>query len=108
MYDRRGRLIRSVTVREPEWTDRDQAEILALALYRSRLCPCGCGYLFADTTSHEETGPAFVASRTVCRARMALLEAQRGADDGKPNPNAPARLWRVDQRKGVTGCGPSG
>lgn len=100
MYDRRGRLIRSTTVAEPEWTEQDRAEILALALYRSWLCPCGCGHLTADTTSHEETGPRFTADRTVCRARLALLEAQRAADDGKQaSPNAPARLWHIDMRR---------
>jgi hypothetical protein len=95
VYDRRGRLIRSVTTREPEWTERDQAEVLALALYRASLCPCGCGHQVADTTSHEETGPAFAASRTACRARLAQLEAERAADGGKPSPNAAARLWTI-------------
>ena len=99
VYDRRGRLIRSVTTREPEWTELDQAEVLALAEYRASLCPCGCGFPAADTTAPEATGPVFVVGRSTCNARLALLEAQRGADAGKPaSPNAPARLWTI--RKG--------
>jgi hypothetical protein len=97
VYDRRGRLLRSVTTSEPEWTEQDQADILALAVYRSRRCPCGCGYLEADTTSHEETGPRFAASRTTCRARLALLEAQAGADEGKNTRHTAARLWTIAQ-----------
>ena len=54
-YNRRGRLVRSVTVREPEWTEQDRAEILALGLYRSRLCPLHGGPI-EECTSPEETG----------------------------------------------------
>jgi hypothetical protein len=90
--------MRSVTTREPSWTEQDRAELLALAMYRSWLCPCGCGHLSEDSLSHEETGPAFVASRIVCRARLSILEAQRDVDGDKPNPNAPARLWIVEKR----------
>lgn len=101
MHDRRGRLVRSTTVAEPEWTEQDRAEILALGLYRSWLCPCGCGHLSEDTTSHEERGPQFTADRTVCRARLALIEAQRALDDGKqPSATAAARLWHVQMKPG--------
>jgi hypothetical protein len=102
VYDRRGRLARSVTTRESEWTEQDRAELLALALYRAQLCPCGCGYRADDTTSDEATsGITFTASRVTCRARLALVEAQRAVDEGKkPSPNAAARLWRVQMRKG--------
>jgi hypothetical protein len=91
-----------VTTSEPAWTEQDRAEILALALYRSWLCPCGCGQLVEDTTADEATsGVSFAVTRSTCRARLALLEAQRAADQGKqPSPNAPARLWRIQTRKG--------
>jgi hypothetical protein len=102
VYDRRGRLVRSVTTRESAWTEQDRAEILALAVYRSQFCPCGCGQPAEDTTSDEATsGVSFVVTRATCRARLALLEAQRAADKGKqPSPNAAARLWRIEKRKG--------
>ncbi len=72
--------------------------MLALAHYRSSKCPCGCGHSMADTTSQEEGGPQFVASRVTCRARLALLEAQRGAAEDSGTDNAPARLWQVEKR----------
>lgn len=87
-----------MTVREPSWTEQDRAEILALAHYRDGLCPCGCGHPAAETTSQEEGGPQFVADRVTCRARRALIEAQRAADENSPSPYAAARLWRVDKR----------
>lgn len=99
-YDRRNRLIRSVTSREPEWTEEDRAEILALRLFRAQYCPCGCGQKYADTTSPEETGPQFVVERTVCRARLALIEAQEA--NKRDDAVGRARLWtvRTVKRKG--------
>jgi hypothetical protein len=81
-----------VTTREPEWTDQDRVELLALAEYRRLLCGCGCGHLAEDTTSHYETGPEFVAKRITCRARAALQEAQRAAAETGSDDNG-ARLW---------------
>lgn len=98
-YDDAGLMVRSVTTREPEWTEQDLAEVQALAMYRAGLCGCGCGFPEADTTSHYETGPEFLVTRTTCRARAAVLEAQRAAADGGTGDNA-ARLWRIQMRKG--------
>lgn len=89
--------MRSVTTRDPEWTEQDRAEILALALRRAQRCPCGCGQRYADVTSPEETGPAFVAERVVCRARLALLEAQKAAET--KDIIGGARLWTVHKRR---------
>ncbi|MEV4767805.1 hypothetical protein [Micromonospora humida] len=97
-HDRRGRLVRSVTVREPAWTEQDRAEMLALRLYRSWLCPLHGG-LLEECTSDEDTGVQFQVDRSTCRAEMALIEAQRAANDGKkPSPYARARLWTVSRR----------
>lgn len=88
-----------MTTREASWTEQDRAELFALDVYRGGLCPCGCGHQAVDTLSHEEGGPRFVADRVTCRARLALIEAQRAAEDPKnPSPYAAARLWRVDKR----------
>lgn len=89
-----------MTTREAAWTEQDRAELLALALYRDSLCPL-CGRPQRICTSHEETGPAFTADYTVCRATLALIEKQRGLSDGgkKPRPNAPAYLWAVHTRR---------
>lgn len=90
--------MRSVTTRESEWTEQDRAEVLALALHRAELCPCGCGQRYVDTTSDEETGPQFTADRKVCRARLALLEAQKAAET--QDIIGGARLWHVRKQRG--------
>lgn len=82
-----------MTVSEPAWTEQDRAEIIALAVMRAERCPCGCGQRWADVTSPEETGPQFVASRVVCRARLALLEARRAHET--QDIVGQARLWQV-------------
>lgn len=40
-YDENGRLVRSVTTREAEWTDEDRAVAVAWISYRSSICSCG-------------------------------------------------------------------
>lgn len=92
-------MIRSVTTREPTWTEQDRAEALALAVHRASLCPGGCGQPLGEATSHHESGPEYDATHTTCRACAALLEAQRVVGDGKANPDAPARLWQVIKTK---------
>jgi hypothetical protein len=89
-----------VTTREPEWTEQDRAEQLALAEYRASLCPCGCGYPVADTTAHYTVGPEYDASQVECRARAAQLEAKRGlAERGKTDDGS--WLWTITStRKG--------
>lgn len=83
--------MRSVTVREPEWTEQDRAEILALDLYRKSLCPLHGGPL-AECTSHEDTGPKFVVARKRCRAQDAVLMEQKLAEKiDRPG----AVLWSV-------------
>lgn len=71
--------------------------MLALALYRAQLCPCGCGQRYADTTSPEEGGVQFVADRVVCRARLALLEQQKAHET--QDIIGGARLWHVRKRR---------
>lgn len=95
----RGRplLVRSVTTREPEWTEQDRAEQLALVEYRSSLCPCGCGYPVAETTSNWETGPEFDATHTTCRARAALVEVQNAEADRKKNTSA--SFWSISRQE---------
>jgi hypothetical protein len=89
-----------VTTRESEWTEEDRAEVLALAEYRASLCPGGCGHPTSETTSREGEGPDYNAKSTTCRACAALLEAQRGADEGKPGPDHAARLWHIEKLRG--------
>jgi len=89
-------VVRTVTTRESRWTEVDRAEMFALEEFRSSiLCPCGCGFKAADTLSMEGVGPSFDATRVVCRARLARLEAEAAVDDPKkPAPvSARARIW---------------
>lgn len=85
-----------MTTREPLYTEQDRAELLALALYRDGLCPL-CGRPRRVCTSHEESGPAFSATYTVCRATLARIEKVNAMTDGgkKPLPRAPAYLWSM-------------
>lgn len=83
-----------MTTREPEWTEQDRAEQLALAEWRRALCPCGCGHPVADTTSHWKTGPTFDATKTECRARQAQLEAKRGLAE-KDQHDDGSWLWSI-------------
>lgn len=92
-YDQQGRLVRAVTTREAEWTERDRAEILALDLWRQGLCPLHGGPL-ADCTSHEDTGPQFVVHKKRCRAHDAVLTAQAGL---KNTLRPGALLWSVSK-----------
>lgn len=95
-----GLLVRAVTRDEPRFTELDRAELLALVLYRSWLCPDGCGFLADDTFSHEETGPVFSAEHQACRATLALIEEQRAAaNPDRPNPNSRARVWHMRMRR---------
>lgn len=83
-----------MTVREPEWTDQDRAEILALRVYEDSLCPNGCGQPLEESTAHYEHGPDYDVTRTTCRACAARLEAVRAAEDGGKG-DLRARIWRI-------------
>jgi hypothetical protein len=101
VYDDDGRIIRTIMTKEPEWTEVDRAEVFALALYRSSLlCPCGCGFLRADTFSREGEGPDFTSARQVCRARLTQLETAASVDNpDKPPPlSAQARVWTTTMK----------
>jgi hypothetical protein len=90
-------MTRSVTTREPEWTEQDRAEVLALDEYRAMFCPCGCGFLASDTTSPWQTGPEFDATHTTCRAQAALAEARAAAADRKQDDRA--WFWSISMQK---------
>jgi hypothetical protein len=93
-HDEHGRVVRATTVREAEWTDQDRAEILALALYRSQLCPLHHGPL-SECTSHDDTGPQFKVRKIRCRATDALIGEQEATKLPKPG----ALLWSVSAEK---------
>lgn len=78
--------------------------MFALQEFRAAiLCPCGCGFHAADTFANEKLGPVptFSATRVVCRARLARLEAAAAVDDPKKPPpvSAQARVWTTTMQK---------
>jgi hypothetical protein len=91
-------VIRSVTTSEPEWTDQDRMELLALAHYRDSLCPNGCGQPLEESTSSYEVGPEYDTSSDSCRA-CAVMDAARRADrDAKKDGGG--RIYRLKILKG--------
>lgn len=99
MYDRRGRLVRSVTTREPEWTEQDRAEVLALALYREGLCPLHGGPL-EDCTAADGVIPDWTANSTYCQAAVARVDAENAGEQSKtPHRFAAARLWSYQRKR---------
>jgi hypothetical protein len=94
-YGDGGRLVRSVTVREPEWSDADRAWMTALAAYRATRCP-NCGGDRRECTAHESDGRTFVVPDPVrCRALTALAIKQAQYQDAS---QPEALLWRVERR----------
>lgn len=87
--------MRSVTTREPEWTEQDLAEQLALADYRATLCEC-CGLPKKLVRGHERDVPRLVVDRGWCWARKTLLETQaQWAKGRKPKPGDGALQWSI-------------
>jgi hypothetical protein len=94
------RLVRAVTVTEPEWTEHDQAVMIALAQYRDSLCSC-CGLPKAMTLADEKDAPRFVVAKRYCLARKTLIESQQSfTNNGKDaKPAHGALLWSVRAQK---------
>lgn len=90
--------MRSVTTREPLYTEQDRAELLALALYRDGLCSL-CGHPLEVCTSDEDAGAQFDVVWKTCRATRDKLERQRAVYGEKQHPNRPAHLWGTAIRK---------
>lgn len=89
-----------MTTREPEWTEDDLAELLALAEYRAGLCEC-CGLPAAQTQEHEAQAPRFVVSKKFCLARRTLAETQAAFfKNRRESPGDAALLWSVRVEKG--------
>lgn len=94
------RLVRSTTTRDPEWTEQDTAEMLALAEYRDSLCDC-CGLPVSMTLVDERDAPRFIVSKKYCLARRTLIESQQAfTNNGKEaKPVHQALRWSVQVKK---------
>jgi hypothetical protein len=67
-------------------------------VYRSTLCPGGCGQPLAESTSRYDQGPAYEAKSTTCRACAELQESQRAK--AERSADGGARLWHVVKSRG--------
>lgn len=91
-----------MTTREPLYTEQDQAELIALALYREGLCPL-CGQPLDVCTSPEDGGPQFTPTYRACRASMEIADKQMALAEKNQKSGdryARARLWGTTIRKG--------
>ncbi|MBM0277807.1 hypothetical protein [Micromonospora tarensis] len=93
-HDGDGRLVRSVTVREPEWSEQDRAWMAALAAHRSGRCP-SCGGDAAVCCAPDGDGAFVVPPPTRCHVTTALAVAQAQYQD---SPQPQALLWHVERR----------
>lgn len=91
-YDDTGRLVRSVTVHDAEWTEEDRAWAQALRAHESRLCG-GCGEHLEESTDPDVSWEAPLP--VVCFACRAL--EKRRAEYQKPDVE-PGHLFRVVKR----------
>jgi hypothetical protein len=92
-------MVRTVVLREPDWTEQDRAEAQALLFYRAGICPGGCGQPLTESTSNYETGPQYGAKRIRCRAcdaRAELAEEMSAKKVDRPE----AVLVRVEKVRG--------
>jgi hypothetical protein len=74
-YDEHNRLVRSVTVRESEWTAQDLAEAMALLKVEADTCS-GCGEPLSESTDPEASGGYDVDDPIVCFACAPLNKAR--------------------------------
>ncbi|GAA0403105.1 hypothetical protein GCM10009530_63870 [Microbispora corallina] len=93
---RRGRLIRSVTVHDPLWTEEDLGWAMAERANANSLCPTGCGHYLDETTDPALEGEWEVPTPTVCFACRELEKAKAPyqADDVDPG-----HLFHVRRRQ---------
>lgn len=68
VYDDTGRLIRSVTTHDAEWSEQDLGNAKALRRNEMDRCPGGCGLPLSETTLPENEGAYEAPQPTRCHA----------------------------------------
>lgn len=85
-----------MTIREPEWTEQDLAEAIALLKVEADTCN-GCGEPLSETTDPEAEGGYDVDAPTRCHACTELARA-RAVE--RPHPEAlyfeVRRTWKPE------------
>ena len=90
-----GRIVRTVTVTEPEWDDEERGWMQALDELDGQTCS-GCGGWLPETTSLEADGKYHADHPFRCH-RCDALEIRRTSVRDKPNAAA-FTVWPVTRR----------
>lgn len=88
-YDEQGRLVRSVTTHDAEWSDEDRGYVTAHRRNEHEKCP-GCGLPLSETTDPEHEGAYEAPPPMRCHACTPL---EHRKDEYKQSP--PGLLFRV-------------
>jgi hypothetical protein len=75
-YDGRGRLVRAITVREPEWLEEDRDWATADLHEQASKCSSGCGLPLDETTDPANEGAYEAPLPTRCFACTTLSARQ--------------------------------
>lgn len=97
-YDDDGRLTRSVTTREPRWTEEDIAWALAGIEEQADRCP-KCSLPLSETTAMNDGEPVHVykvPKPKRCHGCDARIKAQ-DEDAKMPSKRPDARMWVVEE-----------
>lgn len=97
IHDRRGRVVRTEVVRESEWDEEQQALMLALQLWRARLCPV-CGGDPAECQDNTRQSLWVVPAPQRCHRQTAILRAAQPYQDGKTS-HPQTLMYRPDLRR---------
>ena len=94
-YDDSGRLVRTVTRREPEWDDEQRGWALAWLTYKANVHDA-CGHYLPDSTAPEADEGYVVEAAIRCHACTARAQAYARYSE---SPQPEALLYAV-RRKG--------
>lgn len=94
-YDPAGRVAKSRTVRQSDWTDGDREHALALDEYERSLCD-GCGQPKARAW-HPHMAGRFAAGDIECQGCTALNDWVRQQSEAKTNEGRELKFYLVDQ-----------
>lgn len=98
-HDNNGTLVRSVTTREPRWTDEDVAWALAYMQEQGDRCP-GCRLQLSETTAMKDGEPVHdyrVDAPRVCRACEALAKKKAQYAEKYSEPHPEKWIWEAEQ-----------
>lgn len=88
-----------MTVREPEWTEQDLAEAIALLSVEADTCR-GCGEPLSESTDPRAAGGYEADLPTKCHACAALNSRRDKYEDGRGLLFEVKRTWRDDDPDG--------